>query len=139
MDNEILIEEGIVTKVFHNNDIEITLIESDRCETCGTKDFCKGSNIKTIVVKNYQNLSLGDKVLIEVKGTTILQTVVLLYGIPLVIIILSFFFLYPVIETNKELIVTSIAFFMVGLYYLLLKSVLKDLVEKYRVEIKKLD
>jgi len=70
MNEEVLIEKGIVTNA-SQDEVEIMLIETNNCETCTTKDFCKGERTKVIVLKNKTNLKVGDKVKIEIRGKTI--------------------------------------------------------------------
>lgn len=134
MNEEILIEEGIVTRVSFN-EVEISLIETDKCETCSTKDFCIGDRTKAIILNNEYNLKVGDRVKIEVRGKTILQTVILLYGIPLLILIASFLLLYQIIEKNRELIVSSISFLLIGIYYLFIASYLRSIKNQFRVKV----
>ena len=134
MNEEVLIEEGIVTKVF-NNEVEISLIETSNCDSCITKDFCKGERSKTIGLKNDHNLNVGDKVKIEVKGKTVLQTVFLLYGIPILILLLSFLIFYQMVETNKEIIASSISFFAIGIYYLMISFFLRKLQKQFKVNV----
>lgn len=138
MNEEVLIEEGIVISVFGEY-VEIILTENENCETCLTKDFCKGSAEKSIRLRNELNLKIGDHVKIEVRGKTILKTVFLLYVIPLLILLSSFLILYQLIETNKELLVSSISFSLVGMYFLLITFYLRKFGNQFKVKIAKLD
>lgn len=138
MDEEVLIEEGIVTKVTEK-EIEIELIKTGNCDNCGTKDFCMGGEIKTITLKNEYDLSMGDKVIIEVRGKTILKTVFLLYGIPLLILILSFLILYQILEVNKELIASSVSFTFIGIYYLLMATYFRKFENQFKVNLTRMN
>jgi sigma-E factor negative regulatory protein RseC len=124
MNEEILIEEGIVVNISGDN-AEIKLIENSNCEGCTTKDFCNGNTEKSIKLKNEYDLKIGERVKIEVRGKTILKIVFLLYGIPLLILILSFLILYEIIEANRELLVSTISFSLIGIYYLLVTFYLR--------------
>ncbi|MEJ5305058.1 MAG: SoxR reducing system RseC family protein [Ignavibacteria bacterium] len=138
MVEEVLIEEGIVTKVTEK-EIEIELIKTGNCDNCGTKDFCKGGEIKTITLKNEYDLSMGDKVIIEVRGKTILKTVFLLYGIPLLILILSFLISYQILEVNKELIASSVSFTFIGIYYLLMATYFRKFENQFKVNLTRMN
>jgi|YNPMSStandDraft_1061717.scaffolds.fasta_scaffold09271_2 positive regulator of sigma E activity len=134
MNEEVLIEKGIVTNA-SQDEVEIMLIETNNCETCTTKDFCKGERTKVIVLKNKTNLKVGDKVKIEIRGKTIFYTVFMLYGIPLLILVLAFLVFYQIIEHNKELIVSSISFLAIGMYYFILNFYLRKIEGQFNVKV----
>jgi len=134
MNEEVLIEKGIVTNA-SQDEVEIMLIETNNCETCTTKDFCKGERTKVIVLKDKTNLKVGDKVKIEIRGKTIFYTVFMLYGIPLLILVLAFLVFYQIIEHNKELIVSSISFLSIGIYYFILNLCLRKIGGQFNVKV----
>lgn len=138
MNEEILIEEGIVVSV-SDDDAEIKLIGSSNCEACTTKDFCQGNTEKLIKLKNEYNLKVGERVKIEIRGKTVLKTVFLLYGIPLLVLILSFLILYKIIETERELVVSLISFSLVGIYYLLMTFYLRKIGNQFKITVIKLN
>lgn len=67
----------------------IGLTENDACEECSAKIFCSpaDNNSKTITAIDPYGVRTGDKVTIAVSGQSVLNASLLLYGIPLVILI----------------------------------------------------
>jgi len=90
MVDEEIIEEGIVVKS-ENGIAEIQLKETDECEECTAKLFCKTGEEKTKLISAVDpfGTAIGDVVKISVKGRSILKATFQLYGIPLVILVFS--------------------------------------------------
>ena len=88
--HEELIEEGIVLK---SNDgiAEIALLENDNCEECSAKLFCKPQEgeTKILTVSDPLGSLPGDEVRISVEGGAVLKATLLLYGLPLLLLILG--------------------------------------------------
>ena len=85
---EELIEEGIIIKS-NNGVAEVGLQEKPECEECSAKLFCspsENSNKRITAVDPYET-SAGDKVKIAVSGKSVLLATALLYGLPLVILV----------------------------------------------------
>lgn len=91
MQNESIIEKGIVLSAADGL-AEITLMQSDACEDCSAKIFCKPSeekDTKIIEAEDPYGVQPGDEVLIEIAGTDILKASFMLYGMPLILILLG--------------------------------------------------
>lgn len=87
---ETLIEEGIVLESGKGFAV-IELKSNENCHTCGAKPFCKpeDSEKNKIKVSDPFGVFPGDLVKISVEGKTILKASFSLYGLPLIILILS--------------------------------------------------
>ena len=91
MNQENIIEKGIVLNA-KDGHAEIALIESGGCEECSAKIFCKPSeksDTKILEVNDPIGVEVGDEVQIEISGTAVLKASVMLYGVPLILIILG--------------------------------------------------
>ena len=90
MHREELIEEGIILSS-EKGIAEVGLIESDDCEDCSAKLFCKPGEEKTKTIRAFDpfDANPGDSVRISIPGNAILKATLLLYGVPLIILILG--------------------------------------------------
>ena len=91
MQSENIIEKGIVLSA-ENGHAEIALLEEGSCEECSAKIFCKPSeksDSKILEVDDPFGVKPGDEVLIEINGGVILKASFLLYGMPLIMIIIG--------------------------------------------------
>ena len=91
MQSEAIIEKGIVLNSSEGL-AEIALIETGSCEECSAKIFCKPSETKDskiIEVNDPFGVVPGDEVQIEIAGSDVLKASAMLYGVPLVLIILG--------------------------------------------------
>jgi len=91
MQNESIIEKGIVLSAADGH-AEIALIQTGSCEECSAKIFCKPSekkDTKIIEAEDPYGVQPGDEVQIEIAGTDILKASFMLYGMPLIIILLG--------------------------------------------------
>jgi len=134
---EILTEKGRIIRV--SKDLEIELIEKEKCDKCGYNDYCKIKlERKIIVPNNYYNLKIGDEVLIEVKGNSILYMSFYLYGIPLILFLMGIFLGLNLFKSSTELFSTTIGLFLVSIYYFFVKcwyeKKLEDLNFKVKIE-----
>ncbi len=136
MYEEILREEGFVTEI-KNGQMKIELINTASCESCTTKDICKSGKVNHIFIKYDGKYEIGDHIVIEILGREVLKTVILLYGIPTVLILISLFIAY--FSFGKQNVIYSIlvSFMSIGIYYLLLKYYLKDFRNLYKIKIYK--
>ncbi len=120
MYKEELIEEGIII-TSEKGLAEVGLIENDDCEECSAKLFCKpGENkTKTIKVLDPYDAHPGDTVRISIPGNAVLRATVLLYGIPLLILILGIWGgLFLLRETSfPELFSFLLSIGIMGLYF----------------------
>lgn len=88
MIDEELIEEGVVVHS-ENGIAEIVLNESESCEECSAKIFCKPSENKTKKMHVFDPYGAcpGEKVKISISGTSVLKASFFLYGIPLILLL----------------------------------------------------
>ncbi len=91
MQSETIVEKGIVLKT-DKGYAEIALIEEGSCEECSAKIFCKPAekkDSKILEVEDPFGVQPGDEVQIQIAGEAILKASFLLYGMPLILIILG--------------------------------------------------
>jgi sigma-E factor negative regulatory protein RseC len=121
MQNEELIEEGIVLKV-KDGIAEIAIIEKGDCAECSAKVYCSPSegNKKKLKVNDPLGVKVGDRVKVSLKGSNLFLASLLLYGIPLVLLIVSILVGLAVFENlkNKELYGFLAGLGVLVIYYL---------------------
>ncbi|KUG26475.1 sigma factor rpoe regulatory protein rsec [hydrocarbon metagenome] len=91
MQSESIIEKGIVLSAGDGH-AEIALIQTGSCEECSAKIFCKPSenkNSKIIEVEDSFGVKAGDEVDIQIKGSDVLKASFMLYGMPLILIVVG--------------------------------------------------
>lgn len=112
---EILFEEGIVISR-ENGIAEVEVFPAQSCEECSAKIFCKPDKDKKNIVhvENSIGADVGDSVRIEIKGKSILSASFLLYGIPLLILIVGMFLGMFLFSSYKQIELYS-ALFSIGL------------------------
>ena len=91
MNQENIIENGIVLNA-KDGHAEIALIETGSCEECSAKIICKPSekkDSKILEVKDPFGVKAGDEVQIEINGGDVLKASAMLYGVPLILIVLG--------------------------------------------------
>ncbi len=117
MYKEELYEEGIV-KESHDGIAEIVIANSDQCEECTAKLYCKpgSSNERSLTVTDPFGANPGDKVRVSIKGNKILKVSFLIYGVPLILILAGLFLGMHFFEANKELFSTLTALGLVSIY-----------------------
>lgn len=117
MFNEELIEEGIV-KISQNGIAEVIISNSGQCEECSAKIYCKPANSseRTLLVRDPFGAKTGDKVRVVIKGSKILSASFLIYGIPLILLLLGIFIGYYIFNENKELYSTLLGFSLIIFY-----------------------
>ena len=121
MYTEELFEEGIV-KEAHDGIAEIVISDSEHCQECSAKIYCKpgSSKERSLTVRDPFGVHPGDKVRFAIKGSKILSASFLLYGIPLSILLLGIFIGMEVFKTNKELLASLFSIGLVSVYIILL-------------------
>jgi len=88
---EILFEEGIVVSK-ENGIAEVQVFPAQSCEECSAKIICKPKDDKNIVrADNSLGAEVGDNVRIEIKGKSILSASFMLYGVPLILLLIGIF------------------------------------------------
>lgn len=132
MYKEEITEEGIV-KQSKDGIAEIIISDSNHCEECSAKIYCKSgnNNLRTLLAKDPFNSESGDKVTITIKGSTILKATFQFYGIPLLITIATILFGMNFFITNKELYSSVLGLTLSGIYLLILSFVSKKKSYKY--------
>ena len=91
MSSENILEKGIVLKASEGH-AEVALIENGGCKECSAKIFCKPSgkdSSKVLEVLDPYGVHPGDEVQIEVSGSAVLKASMILYGIPLLLILIG--------------------------------------------------
>lgn len=90
MNTEMLVEEGVVVSS-KNGYAEISITKSEHCEDCSAKIICKPSSkdLQLVKVVDPFGTNPGDKVKIAVKGTVLLISSFKIYGIPLILLLVS--------------------------------------------------
>jgi positive regulator of sigma E activity len=121
MNSEELIEEGIVIKV-DKGTAEIAIIEKGECAECSAKVYCSPAegNKKKLKVSDPYGVKPGDRVKVSLKGSNLFMASVLLYGIPLVLLIVSILIGISLFENtkNKELFGFLTGMGVLVIYYL---------------------
>ena len=117
MYNEELIEDGIV-KESKNGIATIVISNSDHCEECTAKLYCKpGSSVeRSLTVKDPFGVNPGDKVRVSVSGSKILSASFLLYGIPLILLLAGIFIGLQIFSSNAELFATLLSLGLISIY-----------------------
>ncbi|MBE2279969.1 MAG: SoxR reducing system RseC family protein [Ignavibacteriaceae bacterium] len=94
MKGELFYEEGIVTKV-SGHFAEISIVAKENCKTCNAKLFCNpasaegNSDIKSIRAYDPLGVTPGQEVVMALTGTLVVKSVFLLYGVPLILLIVG--------------------------------------------------
>ena len=121
MYNEKLIEEGIV-KESKDGIATIVISDSDNCKECTAKLYCKpgNSNERSLAVKDHLGVSTGDRVRVSIHGSQILRVSFLIYGIPLILLLVGLFLGVQFFQIHKELFSTFFAIGLVSIYILII-------------------
>ena len=92
MKGEELVEEGIVVRAA-NGYIDVELISSGECEHCSAKLICKPKDDTSNILHLKDNIQVkpGDRVKIAVKGSALFKASLLLYGVPLLLLLIGIF------------------------------------------------
>lgn len=132
MYKEEITEEGIV-KQSKDGIAEIIISDSNHCEECSAKIYCKpgNNNFRTLLAKDPFDSESGDKVTITINGSTILKATFQLYGIPLLITLVTILFGMNFFIINKELYSSVLGLTLSGIYLLILSFVSKKKSYKY--------
>lgn len=116
---EELIEEGIVKKS-QNGIAEIIISDSAFCEECSAKVYCKPANVRsrTLTVKDPFGTMFGDRVKISIKGNKIIAATFILYGIPLILLLVGLFLGSQLFSVNVEVYSSLIVLGLIIFYAL---------------------
>ncbi len=119
---EEIVEKGIVLKSSKGH-AEVALTSGDNCGECSAKLFCKpGDDDKKILeVLDPLHSAPGDEVIISVEGKSIFKVSFLLYGVPLIILILAIIVGVEIFKNSYSPELFSFLFSLVitGVYYTL--------------------
>jgi sigma-E factor negative regulatory protein RseC len=121
MYNEELTEEGIV-KESKDGIATVVISNSDNCEECTAKLYCKPGNTKqrSLTVNDPLGVNVGDSVKVSIKGSQILRVSFLIYGMPLILILAGLFLGMQFFRIHKELFSTLLAVGFVSIYILII-------------------
>jgi sigma-E factor negative regulatory protein RseC len=121
MSQEEYLEEGVVVKLEDGRAV-VMLTGSDQCEQCNLHDHCKpsGTGGRSLLASDPLGVHPGDKVRVVVQGKNILLATVLLYGIPLVLLLVGIFAGMTLFKTNSELYSSLLGIGLMGVYALVL-------------------
>ncbi len=121
MYTEELTEEGIV-KESKNGIATIVISDSDNCKECTAKLYCKpgNSNERSLTARDSFGVIAGDRVRVSIKGSQILRVSFLIYGIPLILMLVGLFVGMQFFQIHKELFSTLFAVGLVSIYILII-------------------
>lgn len=121
MYKELLYEEGIV-KQSKDGIAEIIISDSNHCEECSAKIYCKPGNekLRTILAKDPFNSKSGDKVIVKINGSRILKASIQLYGITLLLILAGIVVGMNLFNSNKEIYSTILGITLSGIYLIII-------------------
>ena len=121
MTEEDYLEDGIVMGVEGGRAI-VMLTQDDHCEQCAVHDHCKpsGTGGRSLLAIDPFGVRPGDKVKVIVQGKNILLASVLLYGIPLVLLLVGIFAGMVLFKSNIELYSSLLGLGLMGVYALAL-------------------
>jgi sigma-E factor negative regulatory protein RseC len=117
MYKEELYEEGIV-KEAHNGIAEIVISDSEHCQECSAKIYCKpgSSNERCLTVIDPFGVHPGDKVRVTIKGSRILSASFMIYGIPLLLLLMGIFIGTLLFNNNQEIFSSLLGISLVAVY-----------------------
>ena len=127
MYSEELIEEGTVKET--NDGIAIINIQdSGSCDECSAKLFCNPTDFgkKSLTASDPFGVHPGDRVRISIKGKKIIAVSLILYGFPLILLLISIFIGMNLFNDNKEIFSTLIAISLTGIYFLIIHFFIKN-------------
>lgn len=119
MYKEELYEDGIVEES-QNGFATIIISDSDHCEECSAKLYCKpgNSNERNLTAADPYGAHPGDKVRVSINGSKILSAAFLLYGIPLILLLAGLLIGAQIFTNNKEILSTLLAVVLISIYSL---------------------
>ena len=123
---------GLVTKK-DGNYIEVAVV---REESCGSNcDACSARCAQTNTIRqkyfNSIDANVGDRILIEGKNSYFLKYMILVYGLPLLIFLISLLALSKIIYISgnkKDLIIFIISFVLMFMSYFIIKALDKKFI-----------
>jgi sigma-E factor negative regulatory protein RseC len=121
MNQEEYLEEGVVIGLEGKRAV-VLLTGTDQCEQCGLHDHCKptGAAGRSLIATDPLGVRPGDRVQVIVQGKNVLLATVLLYGIPLLLLLVGIFVGLALFKTNIELYSSLLGLGLMGVYALAL-------------------
>jgi sigma-E factor negative regulatory protein RseC len=120
MTQEDYLEEGVVVRLEGGRAV-VMLTGSDHCEECSLHDHCKPSSSgRSLLAADPLGVQPGDKVQVVIQGKNILLATVLLYGIPLVLLLVGIFTGMALFKNHIELYSSLLGLGLMGVYALAL-------------------
>jgi positive regulator of sigma E activity len=121
MYSEELIEEGIVKEAKDGIAI-INIQDFGNCEECSAKLFCNPSDYgkKSLTASDPFGVHPGDRVRISIKGKKIIAVSLILYGFPLVLLLIGIFIGMNLFNNNKEIFSSLLTICLTGVYFLII-------------------
>lgn len=121
MYTEELTEEGIV-KESKDGIATIVISNSDYCEECTAKLYCKPGNSdeRSLIVKDPFGVKTGDKVKVMIKGSRLISVSFFIYGIPLILLLAGLIVGMKIFSENKEILSTLLSIVLVAFYFLIM-------------------
>lgn len=120
---DILGETGIVVDVIDNN-VKVSMVRTEACAKCRACTVGMAKQEMLIVARNICEAKTGDKVIVELNGGSFLSATLIMYGIPLIMLLLGFFLGYYVtgnigIQNNEILsFVTGMCFLLISYIFI---------------------
>lgn len=123
---------GLVTKK-DGNYIEVAVV---REESCGSNcDACSARCAQTNTIRqryfNSIDANVGDRILIEGKNSYFLKYMILVYGLPLLIFLISLLALSKIVSISgdkKDFIIFIISFVLMFMSYFIIKALDKKII-----------
>ncbi|MBN1637754.1 MAG: SoxR reducing system RseC family protein [Ignavibacteriales bacterium] len=130
---EEFIESGKVIKI-DGKIVEVELNTTDACEECTAKIFCKpkSDGKKTLTAVDEIGVSIGDKVKISLAGKIVFKMSFLLYGIPLILLVVGIFIGLRIFADNASIELFS---FLFGLSIMIIYYFVFYLLNKKRINL----
>ena len=132
MYNEQIIEKGIVEKV-ENGFAEIRLRETGECEECSAKIICKTKDDSTRKINAIDPFGVkpGDEISVSIPGKGLGISALVIYGMPLVLLLLGILIGMSIFESNRELQSSLMGIGLAALYFLLVRSLSGKILHKF--------
>jgi sigma-E factor negative regulatory protein RseC len=134
--------EGVITAI-SKDVISVEIISKSACSACHAKGMCSASDMKNKVVDvpltTYlitEDYKVGERVMVTLEESLALNAVLLAYGVPLVLLIISLVGLSSFVESELVVGLSSIA--IITIYYIILYFLKEKLERVYNFTIHRL-
>jgi sigma-E factor negative regulatory protein RseC len=116
-----------VTKLLPDNKIEVEVNKISACSTCSLKGGCgvsSDSSKNTYIIDNTVNANVGDELIIKIKQKALYKSVFIAYVLPIIIILITATIIDYLFK--KEIYTAVFSLVTAGIYFLILKFILKN-------------